>query len=176
MQNPQQFPEELWLCKPNRAWLIFWIIKIVPVCMDNISFWAKRANSEKKLYAWIRPQFHAASWLPHVASAASFNLVAVESSRGSAAQPPGTAWYTPAGTEVKLLSAILPISVATCLAWCCLAASEEAVQTTLELDGHQQTSSWSLLFLETFRHDSHSVFFHCHPKPNSDLQQNVSSI
>lgn len=75
-QNPWQFPEELWLCKPNRAWLIFWIIKIVLVCMDNISFWAKLANTEKNLYAWIRPQFTAASWLSGVVSSASFNLVA----------------------------------------------------------------------------------------------------
>ena len=49
--------------------------------MDNISFWAKLANTEKKLYAWIRPQFAAASWLSWVASSAIFNLVAEQSSR-----------------------------------------------------------------------------------------------
>lgn len=55
MQNPWRFPEELWLCKPNRAWFIFWIIKPVTVCMDNISFWAKLANTEKNFKPELDP-------------------------------------------------------------------------------------------------------------------------
>lgn len=120
-QNPWQFPEELQLCKPNRAWLMFWIIQIVPVCMDNISLWAKLASTVKTLRSEWDP-----SWVQLPCLGCPFCQLEPCAQRALKGQGRAVSIHCLQFTcrnQGWPSFAVLLLSATSCPAWSCLVAS-----------------------------------------------------
>lgn len=171
-QNPWQFPEEVQLCKPNRAWLTFWIIQTVWFEWTTSAFEQSLPALQKP---WMRPRLTVAGCLAWAVPSASFNHVAKEPCRDQAEQCPFTACNTPARTEAGLSLSFYCSQLGT-IWW--------PLQTMVKLDSHKHTPSQPLLSFENSRHDSlfwvltlpSKIQWNYYKASRTDFKQNGPSI